>query len=553
MHATRKLAGIVLSFAAAAALFAGCQEEPAAPAPGEAEASGAKAPRFDPPVTISTAIAMRDNSQLKNGDTPENNPITRWARDRLGIIQTNRWVVTDQNEALSTRIKLALSGGEELPDVLFLTNHDLPELLNDLAESGQIMPIEEAFEAYAPPRVKEAYAKNPDVWKTVSLHGKRWGLPQISDGKVGDPILWIRQDWLDRLQLKPPATLDELETVLEAFTYGDPDGNGRADTRGLALAGKNTLNGWMGDASFLFGAFGDQPYQWNRMKDGSLAYGSVQPNVRPALVRLAEWYRKGYIDPDFGTHDEQKAALLVTEGTAGVISGPGWMGGWPLLEMAEKVPLAVMKPYPYPAGPDGRIGRIGSNLSYGSYVFRKGFAHMDAAFVYWDEVYGSLIEDPESDFVHGYGEGYDYILRDGEAVYDFPGATATLGNFLLFGPGSAPPNVLSGESIERRVLNGSRASPYERKLAATASRLFLEGRITGDLQLAHSQKNEFVGPDTPTMTQKWPLLKKMEKETFLKIVYGSEPPDILDTFIQEWFERGGRDITAEVNGWNREN
>ncbi|MCR8636574.1 extracellular solute-binding protein [Paenibacillus radicis (ex Xue et al. 2023)] len=531
----------------AIATLPGCQSEPV-PQAVSVESKAQKAVKFNPPVVITTAKALRDYDKLKYNDTTENNPITRWAKDRLGIIQKNKWIVTDQNAALATKIKLALSGGDELPDVLFLTNHDIPELLGDLVDSGQIMNVEEAFEAYAPKRVKEAYEKNKDVWKTVSLQGKAWGLPQISDGKVGDPILWIRQDWLDKLHLLPPTTLDELETVMDAFINGDPDGNGKKDTIGLALAGKNSLNNWMGNVSFLFGAYGDQPDQWNRMKDGKLAYGSIQPGVKPALARLADWYEKGYLDPDFGTHDEQQAAAVFTSGAAGIISGPGWMGGWPLSE--SPLGPGVFKPIPYPAGPDGKIGRLGSRLSYGSYFFRKDFSHMDAVFAYWDQVYGSLIEDPESDFVNGYAEGYDYIIKDGQAIYDFPGSGSTISNFLLFGPGSAPPMVISGDSIEQRVFQGRIHSPYEKKLAATTSRLFLEGRIVGDIQAAYSQKNEFVGPNTPSMASRWPLLKKLEKETFLKIVYGKASIDSFDVFLGQWSEQGGNQITDEVNQWD---
>ncbi|CAG7644424.1 hypothetical protein PAESOLCIP111_04698 [Paenibacillus solanacearum] len=538
-------------------LAAGCKEErPAASREPQPAAAGVDVrsgqEKLDPPVVITTAKALRDSDTLKNGDTIDNNPITRWAKDRLGIIQQNKWIVADQNEALATKIRLALSGGDELPDVLFVTNHDLPDLLEEMVDSGKIMDIGEAFERYATPRVKEAYEKNPDVWKTVTYNGKRWGLPQISDGKVGDPIMWIRQDWLDKLGLNAPATLEELEAVMDAFTNGDPDGNGMNDTVALAFAGKNSLNAWMGNVSFLYGAYGNQPYQWNRMSDGSLAYGSVQPEIKTALRRLSDWYGKGYIDKDFGLHDEQQAAAMFVKGHAGIIAGPGWMGGWPLDDTPRQVPGAVVKPLPFPAGPDGRIGRMGTKLSYGSYIFRSGFSRMDAIFLYWDKVYGALTEDPNSDFVHGYAEGYDYIMKDGEPVYDFTGADTGIANFLMVAPGSAPPNVIQGDSIERRVFQGQVKSPYEKKLASTYSRTYLEGLLVSDIQAAYAQKDEYVGPNTGAMKSKWPLLKKLEKEAFLKIVYGKEPADTFDAFVKQWHKAGGDVVTEEVNRWYKE-
>ncbi len=504
---------------------------------------------FDPPVTITTAKALRDNDKLQFGDTPANNPITRWAKEKLGIIQTYKWIVTDQNDALVNKIRLALASREELPDVLFLTQHEIPELLPELAASGQIMSVEQAFEQYAPKRVKEAYARNPEVWRTVTLEGKRWGLPHISEATLGDPILWIRQDWLDRLKLKAPATLDELELVLDAFTNDDPDGNGLRDTVGIAVAGSNTLNGWMGDVSFLFGAYGEQPYQWNRSSDGSLAYGSIQPEVGQALDKLRDWYDRGYVDPDFGTRDEQQAAELFVSGGAGVISGPGWMGGWPLSE--ANLPEGAIRPIPYPDGPDGKMSRVGTRQSYGSYFFRQGFDRMDAVFAYWDAVYGVYLEDPDSDFRHGFGEGYDYIIENGQAQYDFPGVNSTVSNYLLFAPGS-PADVLPEGSLESRVFQGYRRTPYEQKLAATSSRLYLEGRLIAEQQQELSRSEQFDGPQTDTMRQKWPLLQKLEKETFLKVAYGKASPEAaLREFRERWLAYGGDQITKEVNDWDR--
>jgi putative aldouronate transport system substrate-binding protein len=177
---------------------------------------------------------------------------------------------------------------------------------------------------------------------------------------------------------------------------------------------------------------------------------------------------------------------------------------------------------------------------------------MDAAFLYWDKVYGSFIEDPESDFKHGYAEGYDHIIQNGKVVYDFPGMTTPISSYLLFGPGSTPPKVMTGESLESRVYQGIVNTPYEQKLAATSSRLYLEGRIVGDMQLPYSQREEFVGPNTPTMALKWPLLKKLEKEAFLKIVYGKASINTFDEFTAQWYEYGGSEISTEVNRWDRE-
>ncbi|MBO1722884.1 sugar ABC transporter substrate-binding protein, partial [Extibacter sp. GGCC_0201] len=56
--------------------------------------------------------------------------------------------------------------------------------------------------------------------------------------------LWsflIRQDWLDNLGLYMPTTAEELLDVMRAFTFDDPDGNGKDDTYGFTAAGGGTV------------------------------------------------------------------------------------------------------------------------------------------------------------------------------------------------------------------------------------------------------------------------------------------------------------------------
>ena len=51
----------------------------------------------------------------------------------------------------------------------------------------------------------------------TSYSGAVYGLP-ISDSDIERAqILWLRQDWLDALNLSAPASIDELKEVLRAF------------------------------------------------------------------------------------------------------------------------------------------------------------------------------------------------------------------------------------------------------------------------------------------------------------------------------------------------
>ena len=40
--------------------------------------------------------------------------------------------------------------------------------------------------------------------------------------------------------------------------------------------------------------------------DGSLGYGSVQPEMKEALEAYTQWYKDGIVDPEFTTKDLEK-------------------------------------------------------------------------------------------------------------------------------------------------------------------------------------------------------------------------------------------------------
>ncbi|WP_171056077.1 extracellular solute-binding protein [Paenibacillus sinopodophylli] len=505
--------------------------------------------KYDPPVTITAALGLKPSDKLRNGDTPEDNPISRWFKDNLGIVTKYKWVVTD---SLETKVRLAMTSGEELPDVLYASG----TLFEDLVASGKIQSIDEAFEKYATARVKDSYIKNPEIWNSVKREGKIYGLPGISNGIVGATVMWVRQDWLDNLGLKVPTNVEEFTAVLDAFTNQDPDRNNKKDTYGLAIGGNtgyyHPTSNYMADTSFIFGQ--EQPYLWIKDASGNLQYGSTLPGVKDGLVKLRGWFENGYLSADFGTQDAAKAMADFTSGKAGIAFAPGWSGGWPIgtavAEAETKNQSVVIKPYPLPSGVKGEVGRQASLPSYGTYVFREGFEHMEAILKYWDTLYGCAIEDPMCPFDKGYGEGYDYVLKDGKPDWkNVPDGVVSLNAYLMLSPssGTAPTNVMEGPNIYQRVASGQLDSVFEQKLAASNGKLTIDGFSVAYEQIAQDVPSGFYGANTATMKEKWDQLSTLEEQTFLQIIYGKQPPEYFDTFVKQWNDQGGAQITKEVN------
>ncbi|TMV91827.1 sugar ABC transporter substrate-binding protein [Thioclava sp. BHET1] len=82
-------------------------------------------------------------------------------------------------------------------------------------------------------------------WKDVS--DIAWQSAQDGQGNYyAVPIsaqafaLFVRKDWREKLGLPVPKTWDDMRKLAEAFTHDDPDGNGKADTFGLAIPASTT-------------------------------------------------------------------------------------------------------------------------------------------------------------------------------------------------------------------------------------------------------------------------------------------------------------------------
>ena len=52
---------------------------------------------------------------------------------------------------------------------------------------------------------------------------------------------------------------------------------------------------------------------------------------------------------------------------------------------------------------------------------------------------------------------------------------------------------------------------------------------------------------TDTMATRWAHLQTLENQALMQIVMGIEPIEHFDTFVEQWLDQGGRQITEEVN------
>ncbi|WP_426451325.1 extracellular solute-binding protein [Paenibacillus sp. S-38] len=482
--------------------------------------------KYDPPAVMTVAAAVNPEMTFKNGETLENNVHTRWAKERLGIDIRYLWTIPNQNHSFDTKLRLELAAGRPLPDVLPVRG----EVVHELIDSGQFMEVGELFERYASRSWKEAMDTDPSVWHPYMRNGKKYAIPILDYEYSSDPVLWIREDWLKRLNLKAPETMDELTEVMKAFSTGDPDGNHLKDTYGLAVGFKNGMNSWMADADWIFGGFGSVPGQWNAGDGGRLEYGSVDPGAETALALLQRWMKEGYISREAEWFDELRAAQQFASGEAGIVAGPIWMKYWPLGDMLSRNKDAVIAAYKIPSGPDGKVARRGSLLNNGAVLINKDMKHPELFFTYQNYLFDHYAQQ-SGEFKYGLAEGYDWVRtpegQESSKPSDIPGGYVRVAAYTLTFDGARIPEAWNRNVVPEDV-------PVHKVLLSQADA---------------SKQDMFRGAPTETMGLKGELLKKLEKETFIQIIYSRLPAAAFREFTRSWRGLGGEQITEEVNQW----
>jgi len=165
----------------------------------------------------------------------------------------------------------ATLAGNEFPDVFYAASLADADMIN-LIENGLLLDINEALKYSAGPAAKEfAEGGLYEVSKQVHTYtdGGMYSFGNVSKqisvdvdyfgghAVVGNNCaMLVRQDWLDKLNLAMPTTLDEVIAVLKAFQENDMNGNGLKDER-IVIDWDSTFNGvagWFGLAPQNFQA-----------------------------------------------------------------------------------------------------------------------------------------------------------------------------------------------------------------------------------------------------------------------------------------------------------
>ncbi|WP_379150751.1 extracellular solute-binding protein [Paenibacillus sp. sgz5001063] len=504
--------------------------------------------RYENPVMMRIGFKVPD-SRLNTGDSNDNNPISRYLESLTNIKVIHSWEAKGE-ETFTQKVQLAIDSND-LPDAMVVDRDQLKMLI----DSDMIADLTDIYTEYASELIKDMYdSTQGEALGDASRNGRLYGLPNVAINADSPSLLWVRQDWLDKVELPAPRTFEDIEAIAKAFMEKDPDGNGKRDTVGLS-AYSNIVYGTKPHVNGLdtvFSAFHAFPTNWIQDSQGHIVYGSITPETKKALGKLADWYKRGLIDPDFALYKETQEPII--SGKAGMFFGPWWMPYYPLSEAVAADTKAEWRAYAAPLDASGKFVTHMAPVTDRYLVVRKGYEHPEAV-VKLLNVFTRLERrrDPNEAAVHSLD---DFSAQTGiqlrayypfDLLIDYSDATekhyAELQQAVhgKIDPDSLDPETrllyehwLAEEEQPKKNLEGWKATNAYKYGVAVLSTTAIE-RV----------RSVYYG-STLHMRTKWPELQKLESETFLNIIVGDSPLSDFDLFVAKWKRMGGEVITQEV-------
>lgn len=494
--------------------------------------------KYETPIELTTVTTTAGWIKFPEGDDVDNNVWTRHLKEEYGIAIKHLW--TADAAQYEEKMNLAIASGQ-LPDFFWVSGSQLMQL----ADADLIEDLTEVYDKYAPEVITDVMEEaGPLVLESARIDGKLMALPWTGFNQENVPMVWVRDDWRQRLNLPEPKTMDDLLTISEAFTTQDPDNNGKDDTYGIGMdkdlaSAQGFLNGFHAYRNI-----------WIEDGKGGLQYSSIQPEMKEALAQLQHMYATRQIDPEFGVKSSAKYYEDVGANKIGILYRIRSAAG-----IKTQTPTAEWRPYVSPSI-DGNPAKMQHELNVmGYWVVKKGTKHPEAllkmAELFMDTFYFNTSDEVFEKFVDD--------KKGHSALYTFAPVEVY-----------RPFNNYNGFLEIQKVKNGEKTLDEITPLYRTFYDGLMDYEKNGNIESWNQNAangpsgsgsvlgeyikndqfmpNQFTTVPTPSMISKLPNLLDMELEMMTKIVTGASL-DEFDKYVENWNKLGGKEITQEVNEW----
>lgn len=234
----------------------------------------------------------------------------------------------------------------KLPDVIMW---DYSASTDRMYEEGTVIDLTELIEKNAP-NLMRIFTERPELRREVeTADGRLFYFPSINPMLTAEEMcrktncgLIIRKDWLDKLDLPVPDTIDEWYEVLTMFKTRDPNGNGVMD--------EIPFDGWglpYFAASYgVLNTFCIKP-------DGTVAFGPMEQEYKAYLETMNKWYAEGLLGSNCLIHSDAWKDENIVNNLTGSFNGLDNAWRYYLPGLQENVADAMLAAVPWPMNDDG--------------------------------------------------------------------------------------------------------------------------------------------------------------------------------------------------------
>ena len=500
---------------------------------------------YDEPVEVTIVNYYNTNLETNMatwtdwwGETLENNRYVAAAEKALNIKIKYLWLKNDADKGYEKQLRLAITAGE-IPDMFIVTNqNDLVQL----AESGLIMPVDDVVDKYFTTWDKQIQSSDGGkLYEMAMYDGQCYGIPcNISDTDTFSYI-WLRKDWMDKLNLEAPKTMDDLRNIMLAFKEAKLGGS--ENTYGMVID-KDLYYSTRG----LFAGYGAYPEFWVEDESGNLVWGGTQENVKKALTFLNGLYNDGLLDKEFITQSNTDAKALMFNSQAGILYAGHWLAH-DLQKLHDNDPESEWICVALPSETGAPVEQYLTPVKRGWIVINESYEHPEVA----AKIRALCTFAAQG----GICDGTWWFSNDqAQALEPFQASVSSWDNYNTY------LNLLEcyDKGGDTSVLR-AKAITYWNNLTSGASiwaweHMFGHGEYTPMVVLRDAIENErihydgYLGAQNEFMQDRWSVIKDEQLTAFTKIIIGEVG---VEEGFADWLKTfdsmGGTQITRDVNEW----
>ena len=518
----KKVVALVLASAVCLTAFSGCgnsasdnsQSTVSSETAGESESA-----KEENNENITVSMFLQDSAdQAISTDLPIIQEITK----RTGV--NFEFVAAPNTEdQFREKFNVTVASGD-IPDIMVSTYRD--DMMK-VAEQGTFAALDDYIDQYAP-NLKKILDENPDYIRDIrASDGNIYFMPFI--GAVKTFKVWmLRGDWLDKLGLEVPVTLDDWYNVLKAFKEQDPNGNGEADE--IPYTTRNTQAGVLA----FMEAFGISGFEANEqffIEDGQVKYAYTDPRCKEALEFINKLYSEGLIDSEYATNDTNVWLSRLTNEVSGACQDTTARA----YSLGTQVRAANADSDAYfvvvapPKGPDG------TQMTTSQMQAIRGFTAISADSPYIKEIVQlfDYFYSEEGSLLMNFGiEGETYTMENGKPTYTENIANDSQGRSIL--------SMLN--------IYGHREWAYKQDIGN-------EDALLDETYVNYrNDMEQYIRPTIPALSfteeerevinSTYTEIQTYKDEMINKFIMGKEPLDNFDSFVQTLKNMGIDDVLA---------